>query len=108
MIGPCAKQVVTATIIAKSGHVFVGQNDCHNPQSFCPRGGLPSGVGYERCAHICQQTGHAEVNALGLAKAFAAGATLFLEGHTYACDDCKAACEAAGIEEIVIGPPAFA
>jgi DNA (cytosine-5)-methyltransferase 1 len=35
----------------------------------------------------------------------AAGATLYLEGHTYACDPCKLACQRAGIAEIVIGSP---
>lgn len=101
----CAKQTVSATIISLSGERFVGTNFALNPQAFCPRGNMPSGTGYELCKTICRQEAHAEVNAIAAAGVLAMGATLYLEGHTYACEPCKAACSEAGIADIVIGSP---
>lgn len=105
MYGPCAKQVVTATIVALDGQRFVGTNGCCNPQEFCPRGDAPTGIGYEKCVDVCQQTGHAEINALKAAGDAARGATLWLEGHTYACQDCWKATRAAGLLRIMYAPP---
>lgn len=107
MIGPCAKQTVTATIVALDGHMFVGTNHCNNPQAVCPRSDLPSGVGYEMCRDICDQPAHAEVNAIMAAGEKAKGATIYLEGHTYFCCDCKKKIEQSGIKErYIIGAPA--
>lgn len=106
MIGPCAKQTVRATIVTPDGrHRFTATNYVNNAQPTCPRGDMPTGVGYELCRTVCDQQGHAEINALAIAKHHAAGATLYLQGHTYACEPCKAAAKAAGIVEIVIGAP---
>jgi hypothetical protein len=105
MTGPCAKQTTRATIIAADGTRYVGTNDCANPQQVCPRAGMPTGVGYELCVNICRQTGHAEVNAVGLAGDAARGSTIYLEGHYYACDNCKAVAAAAGVVSIEIGSP---
>lgn len=105
MIGPCAKQIVTATIITASGERFVGTNHCLNAQSVCPRADLPSGVGYELCRDVCEQPAHAEVNAIAAAGDQAEGATLYLEGHTYACDPCTEDSRAAGIVRLLIGAP---
>lgn len=104
-IGPCAKQTVTATVVARDGRRFVGTNYCRNAQPACPRSGMPSGIGYKLCRDICEQPAHAEVNALMAAGEHAEGATLYLEGHTYACESCKAAADAAGVARIVIGAP---
>ena len=101
----CAKQTVTATVIAPDGHRFVGTNFALNPQPTCPRAEMPTGVGYELCRSICQQDAHAEVNAIAAAGEAAAGAILYLEGHTYACEPCKAAAREAGVAEIIIGGP---
>lgn len=103
--GPCAKQIVTATIVTLDGNIYVGTNYCETPQSSCPRGHLPSGVGYEMCTDICHQPGHAEIMALKYAGENAKGATLYLEGHTRACDPCQNACNASGIKEIIVGSP---
>jgi len=103
MRGPCAKQRVIATIVAADGRRFVGENDCRSPQPACPRAGMATGEGYELCAHICRQTGHAETNVLAAGGKAAQGAILYLDGHTYACEACKAACAAAGVSGIVIG-----
>jgi Cytidine and deoxycytidylate deaminase zinc-binding region. len=105
MIGPCTKQVVTATIVTPDGRRFVGTNYVRNHQLVCPREGMPSGHGYELCRDVCHQVGHAEVVAIAEAGEQAAGATLYLEGHTYACAPCKAAAAGAGIVEIVISSP---
>ena len=64
---------------------------------------MPTGVGYELCKSVCQQSAHAEVNAINLAGDAARGAVLYLEGHTYASEACKSAAERAGIARIVFG-----
>lgn len=102
MAGPCAKQVVHAVIVTDSGETFEGTNLCHNPQDTCPRGDMPSGVGYELCWNVCKQPAHAEVNAIRAAGEKAKGATLYLSGHTYVCPDCSIACRQAGISKIVL------
>jgi deoxycytidylate deaminase len=90
--GPCAKQTVTATIVMPNGNRFVGTNDCLNAQTTCPRdaAGYKTGEGYHLCAEVCQQTGHAEINALRAAGTAAKGAFMYIEGHTYACQPCIA------------------
>jgi deoxycytidylate deaminase len=103
MRGPCAKQRVIATIVAPDGRRFVGENDCANPQEICPRGNMPTGVGYHLCKEICQQGSHAEIAALAAAGEAARGGQLYLQGHTYACKPCIDACLRAGIVEIHIG-----
>jgi len=105
MRGPCVKQTVTATIVTTDGRRFVGTNYCENSQVTCPRGGLPSGVGYELCDSVCKQPAHAEVNALHAAGAAAQGARLYLEGHTYVCANCAAVAKAFGVVEIIVGEP---
>lgn len=103
MNGPCVKQRVIATIITPTGQRFTGENDCANPQQVCPRAGMKTGEGYELCHSICRQTGHAEINAIASAGKHAKGATIYVQGHSYACEPCRSACAAAGIKEIVIG-----
>lgn len=101
----CAKQTVTATIITADGLRFVGTNFASSPQPACPRGDMPSGQGYELCVSVCQQRAHAEVNAIAEAGEQARGAVLYLEGHSYACAACTAACAAAGVVEIIVAAP---
>jgi len=105
MMGRCAKQVVTATLISQTGERFVGRNDCYRPQKTCPRGSMPSGVGYHLCGSECQQPYHAEVHAVIQAGNQASGATVYLEGHTYACKDCTDYCFEHGVKEIIVGAP---
>jgi len=104
-VGPCAKQVVKATVVAANGTHFVATNHCDTPQSSCARAGMPTGQGYELCKNVCNQRAHAEVNAIALAGKHAQGAILHIEGHTYACTHCAATAEAAGIKQVVIGKP---
>ncbi|WP_027798273.1 cytidine/deoxycytidylate deaminase family protein [Paraburkholderia dilworthii] len=103
--GPCAKQTVTATVVSKRGDRYVATNHCMNPQTVCPRAGMATGQGYELCKSICQQPAHAEVNAILFAGGAAQGASLRLEGHTYACEQCKEVARKYGIAGIVIEEP---
>lgn len=107
-MGPCAKQVVTATLITRGGQRFVGRNDCLNPQSTCPRDeqGYKSGEGYHLCKEVCEQLAHAEVIAcLRAGYENARGSTIYLEGHSYACKDCRELAAVYGVKRIVIGQP---
>lgn len=104
-LGPCVKQRVFCTIIAPDGQRWKGENHCGNPQTVCPRADMPTGVGYELCRDVCQQVGHAEVVAASMAGAGAQGAVAYIEGHTYACENCKATLFALGVTEVIIGVP---
>lgn len=99
----CAKQRVIAKLITAGGEVFIGENLCKSPQEVCPRGSLPTGVGYELCKSVCNQGNHAEVNAILMAGTKANGSTIYLNGHSYACDSCKQFADAHGVKEIIIG-----
>lgn len=99
-MGKCAKQEVLAVIV-NGDKVFKGTNNCLNPQVACPRKDMISGMGYELCKDICQQTNHAEVNACINAGKIAKGATLYLFGHTYCCDNCKKIMDEYGIKEVI-------
>lgn len=99
-VGPCAKLTVIAVIKTRDGETFGGTNACRNPQTECPR--LP-GEGYEKCHTICDQIGHAEVNALRAAGSRAHGGTLHVYGHHYACAACQNAAQEAGIGDLVVG-----
>ena len=102
MIGPCAKTTVKCVIVALDGKRFVGTNYCNNAQQTCPR--LP-GEGYEKCQTICRQEGHAEAVAVALAGDSAKGATAYLTGHTYACQDCQEALFGAGVAFLAVKSP---
>ena len=84
-------------LIAPGGNIYVSTNYCNNAQSFCPRGTLPSGVGYEKCIEVCDQPGHAEENVIRLAGDDARGGYIMLYGHTYACDSCRKMASEAGV-----------
>jgi deoxycytidylate deaminase len=101
----CAKLTTTATIIAPNGERFVGTNWVRNPQKVCPRADMPTGVGYELCQSVCDQSAHAEVNACLAAGEKARGGKLYLEGHYYACDNCKRVAVEHGVEIIIASPP---
>jgi deoxycytidylate deaminase len=101
----CANLTTRATIIAPDGRRFVGTNYVNNPQATCPREGMPTGVGYELCRSICDQPAHAEVNACLTAGDAARGGVLYLEGHYYACDNCKRIAAAHGVEIVIGAPP---
>jgi len=93
----CAKRHVVA-IIEKDGKFYVGSDWCRNPQKKCPR--LP-GEDYTKCKTICDQDGHAELDAIKNAKGDTKGGIMYLIGHDHCCDPCLAAMKKAGIETII-------
>lgn len=77
-----------------------GRNDCANPQPTCPR---LSGEGYEKCRSICQQAGHAELEALKAAKERGldlTGGSAYIFGHYWICEPCGKALLEAGIRKV--------
>lgn len=101
-MGPCAKTQVRCTLITQKGERVIGENWCLSPQKVCPR---TAGEGYEKCASVCRQLGHAEAVALRRAGGSAVGARAYLEGHTYACRECQEALFGAGVESLSVSPP---
>ena len=99
--GPCVKRLVMANIIALDGEIFSATNHCDCPQLVCPRSTMLSGEGYEYCRNICKQKAHAEINALELAGEKAKGATMYIVGHHYACNNCLEKIKIAGIEHVI-------
>lgn len=92
----CAKKIVTCHIVAESGDVFSGTNDCANPQTSCPR---EFGESYEKCNTICQQNGHAEIKALQSAGDHnLKNAVVYLQGITHYCRLCQEALFDAGVK----------
>jgi len=108
--GPCARRVVKATIVTPSGMQFEGTNHCLNAQPTCPRAHLPTGVGYEFCRDVCEQPGHAEIQALWNASLaqphlHLSGSICYIEGHTYVCENCNKALFEAGVGQVVFAKP---
>jgi len=99
MIGPCAKRRVVCTIYDIDGDKHVGTNDCANAQPVCPRA---PGEGYEKCKSVCQQGGHAEIEAIRVAGDKARFASAVLVGHYWMCEECGAALRKAGVHEVRI------
>jgi pyrimidine deaminase RibD-like protein len=66
---------------------------------------MKTGEGYHLCKEVCQQTDHAEINALKAAGPAARGGIMYIEGHTYACAPCQDAAAASGIKFIAFGAP---
>jgi deoxycytidylate deaminase len=105
--GPCAKVRVVATLVSRNGDKFESSNFCHKPQATCPRddAGMKSGEGYHLCREICEQPGHAEPNAIELARVLGQdteGSTIYVD-YTWVCDNCKNDAKMAGVKDIIIG-----
>jgi deoxycytidylate deaminase len=111
----CLKQIVKATIVHTGapnidarGTLAVGYNDINNEVSECPRKDMPTGEGYHLCKEVCDQQGHAEIQALRQLEErygkdfYDEDCKVIIEGHTYACDACKQALYRKGITEIEI------
>jgi deoxycytidylate deaminase len=94
----CAKKKVLCFLISEDLEVFIGENNCLNPQPACPR---EQGEGYEKCKTICQQTAHAEVNAIAKAGAKARGAKALVL-HKRVCCDCQDALDSAGVKSVTL------
>lgn len=97
----CAKRRVVCNIFTLKG-IVTGENSCEFPQKTCPRA---KGEDYTKCKTICNQGGHAEIEAIKKAKTRGLdmkGATAEIFGHYYCCKDCAAALCAEGINRIII------
>lgn len=103
MSKPCYKREVCAVIVDKNGKIATGQNLIYNSTvTECPRA---KGEGYEKCKTVCLQLGHAETEAIKhakLRKMDLVGANIYLTGHHRICDNCKAACDAEGLNVIIV------
>lgn len=94
----CAKKKVLCFLVSEDLEMFIGENTCLNPQPVCPR---ELGEGYEKCKTICQQTAHAEVNAIAQAGDKARGSKAFVL-HKRVCCDCQVALEKAGVKSVTL------
>lgn len=75
-------------------------NWCRNPQVTCPR---REEEGYEKCQTICGQEGHAETNAIKLARDNGfrlQGATAIVIGHYHSCPNCAKSLRDEGIKQV--------
>lgn len=98
MRGPCAKKQVRCELKVDD-KIFIGENDCANPQSICPR---KPDEGYQKCTDICGQSGHAEIQALRAAGELAYNSHGSLYGHHYVCQSCGLALKQAGVKTMTI------
>ena len=99
---PCVKQSVYAVVITADGNEYFGANWMTSSDvTICPRI-LANTTSYELCATVCGQGTefHAERQAMWSAYydgADLTGAEIFITGHTYCCDTCRAAMYEEGI-----------
>lgn len=100
----CLKQVTVAVIMKDQKLLSIGHNHMMFNPGECPRDkkGCKSGEGYSLCKEVCRQSGHAEINAIENCSKDIEGATLYLIGHTYACDNCMEAMKKAKLLRLVI------
>ncbi len=98
----CKKQTTVAVIMKDGQLISIGTNEIHEDITECPRKDMKTGEGYELCKSVCKQNHHAEVDACLKAGDQAKGATLYLIGHTYCCDECTVVMERHGIKEVII------
>lgn len=105
-VGPCAKRTVTCLIESThpSGELewVEGSNWCANPQPVCPR---EPGEDYTKCKTICRQSGHAETNAVALAKKSGIsliGGSATIRGHYWICEPCGKALRDAGVARVIL------
>lgn len=103
MTKKCFKREVCAVIVNNTGEIVVGENLVYNDLiESCPR---EKGEGYEKCKEVCNQKGHAEIEAIKKAKERGMeikGAKLYLMGHYKVCPDCTEACKREELEVIIV------
>jgi deoxycytidylate deaminase len=103
-VNQCKKLTTVAVIMKHNQLISIGTNSIDYGISECARKDMPTGVGYELCKSICKQKYHAEVDACIKAGENAKGATLYLIGHTYCCDNCKKVMDEHGILNVIVCP----
>lgn len=105
--GPaCVKQSVYVKLVCVNGDTHYGSNEMKETSiTTCPRVELnyPTGEGYHHCKDTCKQEFHAERQAIQRAREAGSdttGASIYLVGHYYCCDDCTVAMKIAGIKNV--------
>lgn len=86
----------TVAVLVKDGLVVSYATNEHKEP--CKREGYPTGEGYELCEG-CNYPNHAEFKA---AQGHLEG-IMYLIGHYYACEPCKAELKIRGIELVILG-----
>ncbi len=86
------KQRIVVAIVVRDGEVLSFASNEHTMP--CKRVGFPTGQGYELCEE-CDYPNHAEAKALKGINA--KGATLYLFGHSYACEPCTKLINESGV-----------
>jgi deoxycytidylate deaminase len=110
-----ARQPVGSVVVRDGRIVGRGANgSLYHELHGCERArrGSRSGEDYHLCEG-CSPANHSEATALDDAGASAAGADLYMWGHTWCCDACTEAMEAAAIDRVwlvqgceeMFGPP---
>ena len=101
---PCIKRPVYCVIVSEDNKCVFGSNWINDTSvKECPRAESPSGVDYHLCKEVCKQNSHAETDALTKAtklEVITYGASLYLTGHNYCCDNCIIAMRASGIKYV--------
>lgn len=102
----CAKQATGAVVVKNRKIVGRGAN-AGKRVDICPRvtANYPTGTGYELCRSVCEQVGHAEVVAIHDALSHGEdlrGASLYLDGHWWACKPCWDEILKAGISRVYL------
>lgn len=102
----CAKQA-TGAVVVKNGRIVGRGANAGKRVEVCPRvvANCPTGTGYEFCKSVCEQVGHAEVVAIKDALSRGEdlrGASLYLDGHWWACKPCWDEILKAGISRVYV------
>jgi deoxycytidylate deaminase len=102
----CRKQPTAAVVVIKGRIVGKGSN-AGKLVDVCPRvvANCLTGTGYEFCKSVCEQVGHAEVVAIKDALSRGEdlrGASLYLDGHWWACKSCWDEILKAGISRVYV------
>lgn len=113
----CLKRKVVAVIAHKDGE-FVGvgwngpRSDEYPKDGVCPRIGMASGERYDLCDEACPGQHHAEIDALedldtlrDIIPTRDEFLSMYIYGHEVPCEECLAAVEMAGIDEVVVIVP---
>lgn len=100
----CVKQPTGAVIVKE--HKIIGRGtNAGIKMAECARWGSPTGTNYGPCKDICRQMGHAEAMAINdaIKNGFdSRGASLYLYGHWWCCQNCWQAMIKAGIKEVYL------
>lgn len=102
----CVKQP-TGAVIVKNGKIISTGANAGKVVKECPRWGSPTGENYSPCKDICQQTGHAEANAIkemmeNYSESEYENADLYLYGHWWCCEKCWKEMEKGKIKNVYL------